>query len=91
MVAAGLLGVAGAPVRGHPLGPPTLPLLAAAGILVGLVPAWVAPVERRSPAPGTRAARPVPDGRAGSQVAAATGATAPADGGGDTSAGERVA
>ena len=45
MVAAGILGVPGIEFVIYPLGPPTLPVLAAAGILIGLVPAWAAPVE----------------------------------------------
>jgi energy-coupling factor transport system permease protein len=58
MVAAGLLGAPGLQFSVYPLGPPTLPVLAAAGILVGLAPAWVAPVERgTSVASRARAAR----------------------------------
>jgi len=45
MVAAGLLGVPGIEFVIYPLGPPTLPVLAAVGIVIGLVPAWAAPVE----------------------------------------------
>jgi len=56
MVAAGVLGVPGIEFVTSPLGPPTLPVLAAVGILIGLVPAWAAPVE-----PG---AVPIPDGNA---------------------------
>ncbi len=51
LIAAGVLGVAGLQFSVYPLGLPTLPLLAAAGILVGLLPAWAAPVERRTAAP----------------------------------------
>jgi energy-coupling factor transport system permease protein len=47
MVAAALVGAPGLQFVVYPLGPPSLPLLAAVGILVGLVPAWVAPVEQR--------------------------------------------
>jgi len=54
MVAAGMLGVPGLQFSVYPLGPPTLPLLAVAGILVGLVPAWAAPVERTSVRPSDR-------------------------------------
>jgi len=45
MVASGILGVPGIEFVIYPLGPPTLPVLAAVGILIGLVPAWAAPVE----------------------------------------------
>ena len=48
MVTAGILGVPGLQFSVYPLAAPTLPLLAAVGILVGLVPAWAAPVERPS-------------------------------------------
>ena len=47
MVAASLLGAPGLQFSVYPLTAPTLPVLAAVGILVGLAPAWVAPVERR--------------------------------------------
>ncbi|HEY4927528.1 MAG TPA: energy-coupling factor transporter transmembrane component T [Acidimicrobiales bacterium] len=47
MVASGMLGTPGIQFVVYPLGPPTLPLLAAVGILVGLVPAWAAPVEQQ--------------------------------------------
>jgi energy-coupling factor transport system permease protein len=47
MVGAGMLGAPGMQYPGSPLGPPSLPLLAAIGILVGLVPAWAAPVEQQ--------------------------------------------
>jgi hypothetical protein len=58
----------------YPLGPPTLPVLAAVGILIGLAPAWVAPVERRAPAtPRARAARPMADGHAEAEAPAADG------------------
>jgi len=57
MVAAGLLGAPGLEFSIYPLAMPTLPALAAAGILVGLTPAWIAPVERRSP--GVAQAGPV--------------------------------
>ena len=46
MVTAGILGVPGLQFVVYPLGPPTLPLLAVVGILIGLVPAWAAPVEQ---------------------------------------------
>ncbi len=52
MVAAGLFGAPGLEFAIYPLGMPTLPALATAGILVGLLPAWVAPVEQRSPRAG---------------------------------------
>jgi len=65
MVAAAVLGVAGLQFSVYPLHLPTLPLLAAAGILVGLVPAWAAPVERQTTsAPRGRAPRaPIGPGR----------------------------
>jgi energy-coupling factor transport system permease protein len=56
LIVSGVLGVAGLQFSVYPLTLPTLPLLATAGILVGLVPAWAAPVERRT-AP---TARPLP-------------------------------
>ena len=46
MVATGVSGVAGLQFSVYPLGLPTLPVLAAVGILVGILPAWLAPVER---------------------------------------------
>lgn len=52
MVAAGLFGAVGIEFAIYPLGMPTLPALATVGILVGLLPAWVAPVEQRSPRAG---------------------------------------
>jgi len=65
MVAAAVLGVAGLQFSVYPLHLPTLPLLAAAGILVGLVPAWAAPIERPiTPAPRGREPRdPIGPGR----------------------------
>ncbi|HEY5110085.1 MAG TPA: energy-coupling factor transporter transmembrane component T [Acidimicrobiales bacterium] len=62
MVAAGILGVAGVQYGVYPLVLPDLPLLAVVGILVGLVPAWAAPVERtagRDTAPEPTAGVPV--------------------------------
>ncbi len=53
MVAAGVLNAPGLQFSVYPLALPTLPLVAATGILVGLLPAWAAPVERR-PVPPTR-------------------------------------
>ena len=50
LVVAGVLGVSGLEYVLSPLRPPTLPVVAAVGILVGLVPAWAAPVERTAPA-----------------------------------------
>ena len=59
MVAAGVLGVAGLEFSVYPLTMPGLPLLAVGGILLGLLPAWVAPVERRGPgSSGSRPRRP---------------------------------
>ena len=55
LVAAGLAGAPGIQFVVYPLGPPTLPVLAATGILVGLAPAWIAPVERRPPGRPARA------------------------------------
>jgi energy-coupling factor transport system permease protein len=49
LVISGFLGVPGLEYVLSPLRPPTLPLVAAVGILVALVPAWAAPVERISP------------------------------------------
>lgn len=49
MVAAGMLGAPGIQFVVYPLGPPTLPTVAAVGILIGLLPAWAAPVERVGP------------------------------------------
>jgi energy-coupling factor transport system permease protein len=61
LVVAGIAGVPGIEFAIYPLGPPTLPVLAAVGILVGLVPAWAAPVEA-----GTRAVpEPEPVGEPG--------------------------
>ena len=51
MVAAGVLGAPGIQFVVYPLGPPTLPTVAAVGILIGLLPAWAAPVERVGPWP----------------------------------------
>jgi energy-coupling factor transport system permease protein len=65
MVAAGVLGVAGLQFSVYPLELPTLPLLAAAGILVGLLPAWVAPVDRPSARPSGVPAGPGGRGRGG--------------------------
>ena len=50
LVVSGTLGVPGLEYVLSPLRPPTLPVGAALGILIGLLPAWVAPVERTSPA-----------------------------------------
>jgi energy-coupling factor transport system permease protein len=50
MVAAALLGAEGLQFSVYPLQMPTVPVLAAGAILVGLVPAWAAPVERRGSA-----------------------------------------
>ena len=61
MVTAGLLGAPGLQFVVYPLGPPTLPILAAVGILVGLAPSWVAPIDRRGGAPFDRV--PVRTGR----------------------------
>jgi len=49
LVVSGVLGVPGLEYVLSPLRPPTLPVAAAVGILVGLVPAWAAPVERTAP------------------------------------------
>ncbi len=49
MVAAGMLGALGIQFVVYPLGPPTLPVLAVVGIVIGLLPAWVAPVEPVGP------------------------------------------
>ena len=49
LVAAGLAWVSGLQFVANPLTAPTLPIVAAVGVLVGLAPAWIAPVER----PGT--------------------------------------
>ena len=46
MVAAGVTGVAGLQLEVYPLHAPTLPLLPAVGILVGLLPAAIAPAPR---------------------------------------------
>jgi energy-coupling factor transport system permease protein len=62
MVAAGVLGAAGIQVSVYPLTLPTLPPLAAAGILVGLLPAWVAPVERGAGTPARTRPRRTPGG-----------------------------
>jgi hypothetical protein len=73
LVVSGALGVPGLEYVLSPLRLPTLPVLAAAGILFGLAPAWIAPVERTSPAlrvvpaarPGDGAApAPLPGGTA---------------------------
>jgi len=72
MVAAALLGAPGLQFSVYPLVAPTLPVLAAVGILVGLAPAWVAPVDRRCP-PVERV-RPV--GAAGAPATDATAAPA---------------
>jgi energy-coupling factor transport system permease protein len=76
MVASAALGVPGLQFVVYPLGPPTLPLLAAGGILLGLLPAWVAPVERRSGAAG-RPSRP-PRGRNGNKSDAVAAPAPPA-------------
>jgi energy-coupling factor transport system permease protein len=49
MAVAGILGTPGIQFVVYPLGPPTLPTLATVGILIGLLPAWAAPVEPASP------------------------------------------
>jgi energy-coupling factor transport system permease protein len=59
LVVAGVLGVPGLQYVLSPLRLPTLPVVAAVGILVGLVPAWAAPVERTSSARGGPTSRPV--------------------------------
>jgi energy-coupling factor transport system permease protein len=46
LVAAGLAGVPGLQFVADPLTAPTLPIVAVVGILVGLAPAWIAPVEQ---------------------------------------------
>jgi energy-coupling factor transport system permease protein len=48
VVGSGILGVPGLEYVLSPLALPTLPVAAAIGILVGIAPAWVAPVERVS-------------------------------------------
>jgi energy-coupling factor transport system permease protein len=69
MVATALSGAPGLLFSVYPLEAPTLPLLAAVGILVGLAPAWVAPVESRASA--SAGARPAHTG--GSTPAGADG------------------
>ena len=79
MVAAAALGAPGMQFTVYPLGPPTLPLLAAGGVLLGLLPAWVAPVERRpGAAGGTRPPRPT-RGRSGNRSKAVTPPPPPAE------------
>ena len=74
LVAAGVLGVAGLQFSVYPLALPTLPWVAAAGILVGLLPARVAPVERRSTSPAADRPRPTDGPGRGSHPAAAPSA-----------------
>jgi len=91
MVAAGVLGAPGLQFSVYPLALPTLPLVAAAGILVGLLPAWAAPVERR-PVPPTRTDRsrtPSGPGRGSGQPSCPMPATTGGASGGHT--GGRVA
>jgi energy-coupling factor transport system permease protein len=77
LVAAAALGAPGLQFVVYPLGPPTLPLLAVAGILLGLLPAWVAPVERRPNAPVSRPTRPARDrSRSGSDTVTPPAGTA---------------
>ena len=81
LVACGILGIPGLQFSVYPLTLPTLPLLAAGGILVGLLPAVVAPMERRSAAPASDGPRPDDGpGRGNRPLAApeATGGTVPA-------------
>jgi energy-coupling factor transport system permease protein len=54
LVAATMLGVHGLALQVYPMGLPTLPLLPAAGILVGLVPAVAAPAPERAAHASTR-------------------------------------
>jgi len=63
-------GVQGIQIAFTPLSVPTLPLVAVAGILVGLVPAVAAPPPRRPPTP-----RPGPVSGGAGSVAAGTAAT----------------
>ncbi|HVC66015.1 MAG TPA: energy-coupling factor transporter transmembrane component T, partial [Acidimicrobiales bacterium] len=77
LVGAGVLGVSGLQFSVYPLSLPTLPPVAAAGILFGLLPAWVAPVERRR-TPSVRAGRPgTPDGPDRGRAPAARPTTGP--------------
>ncbi len=57
LVVASLLGAPGLQLQLYPLRAPGLPLLAVLGVLVGLLPAVVAPVERLSAATGAPPAR----------------------------------
>jgi energy-coupling factor transport system permease protein len=72
MIVAGVLGVPGLQLQVYPLEFPPLPLLPAAGILIGLLPALVAPMDRS--ASGTRTTAPPPRADEGQ----APGAPAPA-------------
>ncbi len=63
LIVAPMIGVPGLQMQIYPLQFPLLPLLPAAGILIGLLPAVVAPVDRISSATrmtGTAAAAPAP-------------------------------
>ena len=70
MVGAGQLGVPGIQFVIYPLGPADPPRVGGRlGILVGLAPAWVAPVE--TPAAATPAGSATPTGGPAPQVEAA--------------------
>lgn len=77
MVAAGVLGVPGLQFSVYPLELPTLPLLAAAGILLGLLPAWAAPVERTATARVHVPPGPGAPGRRRGRTAAVVASAAP--------------
>ncbi|HZM55218.1 MAG TPA: energy-coupling factor transporter transmembrane component T [Acidimicrobiales bacterium] len=81
MIAAAVLGVPGLQLQVYPLEFPPLPLLPAAGILIGLLPALVAPTDRsvsgaRTTAPPT-AADEAPAPAAPASAAPAPAATVP--------------
>ena len=52
LVGAGLAGVPGLQFVADPLTAPTLPVVAVVGVLIGLAPAWIAPIERPGPVVG---------------------------------------
>ena len=78
VVVAGTLGAPGLQYNPYPLTSPTLPLLAAVGILVALVPAWAAPVERTGGrGEGARTAPGVSDGVRSPDASVGTERSAP--------------
>ncbi len=76
LVVVGLLEEPGLQLQLYPLSAPGLPLVAVVGILVGLLPAVVAPVERSSAGGGLPAARPSRADRGAGSAATLPGSAA---------------